>query len=168
MAKSLPLFGVRATAKLLAQRSKIPQCGRCYGWHNERSCARVPRCRICSSTTHLEINHTCPPKCVNCHGPHPADSLACLLCPKKDNTFPNKQQTSAVRQAAAAARLRLKAAHCGIVNSQAAKTSNSDVASPFASQATATRSFGPPEIASGRFEVLAQDSHQCSSDTMNE
>ncbi|KAI1005054.1 hypothetical protein K3495_g3162 [Podosphaera aphanis] len=148
LARSLPIFGVRATTKLLPQRTKIPQCGRCYGWHNERSCARVPRCRICSSSLHLEANHiscnpavahVCPPKCVNCHGPHPADSLECLLRPKKDNTFPNKQQTSTIRQAAAAARLRLKAAHCGVVNSQAAETSNSVAATPPATLATDKR-----------------------------
>lgn len=128
LSKVLPLFGVRVPVKILPQRLRTPQCGRCFGWHNERACARLPRCRLCASTQHLESGHTscdptkkhlCPPKCANCHGPHPADSLECLIRPRKDNTLPGKAQMSEIRQAAAAARLRLKAAHCGVMGGQA-------------------------------------------------
>ncbi|KAF5180129.1 Endonuclease/reverse transcriptase protein, partial [Thalictrum thalictroides] len=125
--RSLPLFGVRVSTKLLPKRSRTPQCGKCFGWHNERSCARSPRCRICSSSKHVENDHItcdpsrphdCPPKCANCHGPHPADSLECLIRPRKDNTLPNKAQITQIRHAAAAARLRLKTAHCGTLGSK--------------------------------------------------
>lgn len=97
--KNIPLFGVRAHAKFLPKKTKLPQCGRCFAWHNERSCARIPRCRLYSSTKLVENNHTicdptrphdCPPKCANCQGPHPVDSLECLICPRKDSTLPTK------------------------------------------------------------------------------
>lgn len=179
LSRSLPLFGVRVVAKLLPQRTRIPQCGRCFSWHNERACARVPRCRICSSTQHVEsghvscnpaVAHSCPPKCVNCHGPHPADSLECLVRPRKDNTFPSKQQTSAIRQAAAAARLRLKAAHCGIIRTQPTENTKSNFSTSSISQGSRTN-IGPSEaldIGLGRYEILAEDSHQRRPDQMNE
>lgn len=93
LSRVLPLFGVQVYTKLLRKKSRTPQCGNCFGWHNERTCTRNSRCRICGSTQHNEKEHTtcdptrphqCPPKCANCRGPHPADSLECLIRPKKD------------------------------------------------------------------------------------
>lgn len=99
LSKIIPLFGVRVITKMLPKNTRIPQCGRCFGWHNERAYTRVPRCRICSSTKHTENGHTifdlsrpheCPPNCVNCHGPYSADSLQRIIRPKKNNKLPSK------------------------------------------------------------------------------
>ena len=48
LSKVLPLFRARIPVKLLPPKFKTPQCGKCFGWHNERACSRLPRCRICS------------------------------------------------------------------------------------------------------------------------
>ncbi|KAI0992890.1 hypothetical protein K3495_g15294, partial [Podosphaera aphanis] len=177
LSRSLPLFGVRVSAKLLPQRTRVPQCGRCFGWHNERSCSRFPRCRICSSTHHVEkghiscnpvVAHECPPKCANCHGPHPADSLECLLRPRKDNTFPSKQETAAIRQAAAAARLRLKATHCGILQIQSTTPTVSQTPSPQIPNNVNRTPTLQPVTGLGSYAILAENGHQSNSVDMNE
>jgi len=115
--RSLLLFGMRATARPLPNRTNIPQCSRCLHWHNERSCARAARCRICGSTEHAEDlhpkchgdPHQCVARCIHCHGPHPADSLECLLRPQPNKKPLSKAQKAQIRQSSAAARLRLLA-----------------------------------------------------------
>jgi hypothetical protein len=119
--QSLLLFGARASVKLLPKKVAVIQCNRCWLWHNERSCARLARCRLCGSTAHSEKEHTVcsttahsyPPRCFHCHGPHPADSLECLLRPKPNQAALTKQQKSQIRQSCSAAFLRIKAANCG-------------------------------------------------------
>jgi hypothetical protein len=118
--RSLLLLGARASIKLLPKKVAVVQCNRCWMWHNERSCARLARCRLCGSTTHIESEHTlcspiahpCPPRCFHCHGPHPSDSLECLLRPKPNQTALTKQQKAQIRQSCSAAFLRMKAANC--------------------------------------------------------
>lgn len=121
----IPLFGVRVHIKLFPRRIKIPQCGNCFGWHNERTCSRITRGRLCGSTQYIESEHTsctpgvahnCPHRFVNCHGPHPADSLECLVRPGKNHRMPSKAEISKIRQAASAARLRLKIMHCDMIS----------------------------------------------------
>ncbi|KAI1003549.1 hypothetical protein K3495_g4659 [Podosphaera aphanis] len=133
LSRNLPLFGVRVRSELLPRKIRAPKFGKCFGWYNERACSRSHRCRLCGSTQHLESGHSscdqikphqCPPKCANCHGPHPADSLECLLWPKKDNAMPTNAQAQQIRQAASAARLRLKAALCGVLLTQPTPDSN--------------------------------------------
>lgn len=180
LSKVLPLFGVRVPAKLLHQRMKTPQCGKCFGWHNQRACVRFPRCRICASTQHVESGHTtcdpqvphaCRPKRANCHGPHSADSLECLIRPRKDNSLPSKQQTFAIKQAAAAARLRLKAAHCEpIGNKEAAPAPLAEInlaLNPPQTQ-TSSHASSPFPAGPGSFVVLAQDSPHSNINKINE
>jgi hypothetical protein len=50
----LSLFGMITNAQPLVRRTKVVQCNRCWKWHNARSCARQPRCRLCGSTQHTE------------------------------------------------------------------------------------------------------------------
>src|SRR5213078_5374643 len=55
------------------------QCKRCWDHHNERTCTRKLRCRLCGSKEHTETGHThngpsapdcnCPSRCTNCGGP---------------------------------------------------------------------------------------------------
>jgi hypothetical protein len=112
--RSLLLFGARATTRLLPNKPTIIQCDRCYQWHNKRSCARPARCRLCGSTSNPEAEHppcgstphNCPPCCLHCRGPHPADSIECLLRPKPGRPL-TKAQKAEIRQSCSSARLRV-------------------------------------------------------------
>lgn len=180
LSRSLPLFGVRIPAKLLPKRTRIPQCGRCFGWHNERSCVRASRCRLCGSTQHIEKDHTscdptrphaCPPKCVNCHGPHPADSLECLIRPNKDNVLPDKRQITQIRHAAAAARLRLKITHCRMLGSNEASSHANEMETILAPSSTSTvDDLFSENLTSthGRYVALSQPNRKCSQTTMHD
>ena len=86
-------------------------------WHNARSCARPPRCRLCGSTQHTEewhsnrcntpAPHICPPRCIHCHGPYPADHADCPLRRRAGN-FPTKLQKSEIRSTGSAKSLRTR------------------------------------------------------------
>jgi hypothetical protein len=114
----LRLFGAVASARLMARKTTVIQCNRCWMWHNSRSCARPPRCRLCGSTEHPEQSHSnrcsaphphqCPPRCLHCHGPHPADHPDCLLRPSKLNTAYTKAQKSEIRKSCSAALARTR------------------------------------------------------------
>jgi hypothetical protein len=118
--RSLLLFGARVSIKLLPKKVVTIQCNRCLMWHNERTCVRAPRCRLCGSTKHTEKEHSpcstaahaCPPRCIHCHGPHSADFTECLLRPKPGQAGPTKQQKAQIRQSCSAAYLRIKATNC--------------------------------------------------------
>jgi hypothetical protein len=109
--RQLRLFGASTTARHLPRKTSVVQCTRCWMWHNARSCARPPRCRQCGSTEHQEGHHPnrcdaapphlCPPRCLHCHGPHPADAADCLLRPKAGRSF-TKLQKSEVRSTGSA------------------------------------------------------------------
>jgi hypothetical protein len=109
----LRVFGVTANARLLARKLTTVQCNRCWNWHNTRSCARPPRCRLCGSTEHPEekhsnrcaapLPHQCPPRCLHCHGPHPADTLECPLRPSPTSTARTKTQQLGIRKSCSAA-----------------------------------------------------------------
>lgn len=106
----LRLFGTVTNARFLTRKVTTIQCNRCWKWHNPRSCARPPRCRLCGSSEHTEEGHTnncsitgphcCPPRCFHCHGPHPADFPECLLRPKTGITR-TKAQRAEIRKTSA-------------------------------------------------------------------
>ena len=116
--RQLRLFGTVATTAYLPRKTTIVQCSRCWMWHNARSCARPPRCRLCGSTEHSEEGHSnrcnspsphlCPPRCVHCHGPHPADCTDCPLRARTGNA-PTKLQRSEIRSSCSAKQLRTRA-----------------------------------------------------------
>lgn len=160
LSRVLPLFGVHVYTKLLQKKHKTPQCGKCFGWHNERTCIRNPRCRICGSIQHDEKGHTpcdptrphqCPPKCANCHGPHPADSLECLIRPRKDQKLPSKSEIAHIRQVASAARMRWKKAHCETLSSQNSKAATTASQPPTPN----APSSGPPTSAHNKYSILS-------------
>jgi hypothetical protein len=115
--RQLRLFGTVATATHLPRKSAIVQCSRCWMWHNARSCARPPKCRLCGSTEHSEEGHSnrcdtpsphiCPPRCLHCLGPHPADSTDCLLRRRPGNA-PTKLQRAEIRASGASKYARTK------------------------------------------------------------
>ncbi|KAF7174532.1 hypothetical protein CNMCM6106_009043 [Aspergillus hiratsukae] len=106
--RQLRLFGMVTNARPLSRKTKVVQCNRCWKWHNSRACARHPCCRLCGSTQHTEEGHTnrcaaqpphnCPPRCLHCHGPHPADHMECLLRPSRTGTTCTKAQQAEIRK----------------------------------------------------------------------
>ncbi|EED14697.1 polymerase, putative [Talaromyces stipitatus ATCC 10500] len=106
----LRLFGTITNARFLTRKVTIIQCNRCWKWHNARSCARSPRCRLCGLSEHIEEEHnnSCstpnpycyPPRCFYCHGPHPADFTDCPLRPKAGTTR-TKAQRAEIRKTCA-------------------------------------------------------------------
>jgi hypothetical protein len=102
--KTLRILGTRAIAIPIVRKPKIIQCIRCYQWHNARICTRTERCRICGSNNHTEsghkpcipstffTNHTCPPRCLHCGGPHPADDRNCPLRPTHKGLKPQPER----------------------------------------------------------------------------
>lgn len=115
------LFGCRTVTRVLPRRQATVQCSRCWLWHNSRNCASPPKCRLCGSLQHTEIDHTnlcsaqaghiCPPRCIHCHGPHAADYSNCDLRPKPTGPPKTKSQVSAIRRINAEARMRQQAEH---------------------------------------------------------
>lgn len=60
---------------------QLIQCHRCQTWcHATENCRRAPRCLKCAQnhyTKECTLSSTESPKCVNCEGPHPANSTQC-------------------------------------------------------------------------------------------
>ena len=54
----ISLFGARWPIIRKNTRPRIQQCKRCWDYHNERTCTRKLRCRLCSSKEHTETGHT--------------------------------------------------------------------------------------------------------------
>lgn len=105
------LFGTACVARRFEKKPAIVQCERCHGFHSTRSCIRAQRCAACASTGHATADHpqnscltadphTCPPRCANCLGPHPATALECLLRPTRRNGAifqPGREQAKVIR-----------------------------------------------------------------------
>lgn len=119
--RTLRILGVVAVSTAIQYKPKTIQCSRCYQWHNTRCCSRAQRCCICGSTAHPEEGHTtrcatarphtCPPRCLHCRGPHPANDPKCPLRPTHKHNGPlSKAQQEAIRQSSKAARARACAA----------------------------------------------------------
>ena len=93
--------------------------------------------------------HTCPSRCIHCHGPHAADDTKCELRPKAIGPPLTKTQVSAVRKINADARLR-KQAEAGCVKPAANSTPTQNrAATPAASgqtQPTTIKSINPYEV----------------------
>jgi hypothetical protein len=91
MPRSISLYGVKKPIIQKITKPRIQQCKRCWGFHNERTCTRKVRCRLCSSKEHAEEGHihlgpaisscNCPNRCTNCRGPHSADDIGCPIRP---------------------------------------------------------------------------------------
>ena len=111
--RQLRLFGITTNARHLPRKMTTAQCNRCWDWHNTRSCARPPRCRLCGSTEHPEekhsnrcaapLPHQCPPRCLHCHGPHPADTPECPLRPSPTSPARTKTQQLGIRNSCSTA-----------------------------------------------------------------
>jgi hypothetical protein len=124
--KAIPRFlrilGTVVPTHEVKTKPKTIQCTRCYQWHNTRTCGRPQHCNICGSYGHSADTHTsscnataphqCPPKCLHCKGPHPADDLSCPLRPVPLHPK-TKPETAAILKASKAARKRaIAAANC--------------------------------------------------------
>ena len=163
ISRQLRLFGTVATATFLPKRTAIVQCNRCWMWHNARSCARPPRCRLCGSTQHLEDKHsnrcnappphTCPPRCMHCRGPHAVDSTDCPLRPKQARNTLTKLQKAEIRSSYAARQAQAKeTAGCNhdtsddqmAIDTTAVQTSSQPTSQPTSPQIPSVRPATPP------------------------
>lgn len=112
----ISLFGTRRPIVRKSVKPRVLQCQNCWDFHNQRTCTRRPRCRLCGSKDHIEDNHAhsgpkspecdCPDRCTNCRGPHPANDLGCPLRPYySDGTFQKKSKSEkdGIRKAQSAA-----------------------------------------------------------------
>jgi hypothetical protein len=92
------ILAAKISVKARRQPLRVTQCTRCWDFHRSELCTKIPRCVICSSTSHSGNEHNpaihtiapchaqagnckCPPRCANCHGPHPASFLQCPARP---------------------------------------------------------------------------------------
>jgi hypothetical protein len=105
------LFGTACLVRKFERKPMIVQCERCHGFHSTRTCVRSQRCAVCASTSHTTAEHpqksclsadphTCPPRCANCLGPHPATAPECLLRPTRKNGAifrPGREQAKMIR-----------------------------------------------------------------------
>ncbi|CCU77161.1 reverse transcriptase [Blumeria hordei DH14] len=125
------LFGMGINYRKLSKKVNIAQCGRCFQWHNQRICARTPRCRLCDSVEHTEETHKpcgphqhpCPSRCIHCHGPHPADAPECPLRPRLNGIKLIKGQVAQIHSTSTAARIGL----CTTVGCIRGNTTNTSV-----------------------------------------
>ena len=76
------LFGVTKRSRLLEKTNPPKQCPHCFDWHGRTPCERRTYCAECALPEHGPCS-TQPPKCINCLGPHRADSPECPMRPKK-------------------------------------------------------------------------------------
>lgn len=108
----ISLFGIRKPIIHKVSKPRIQQCKRCWGFHNERTCTRKQRCRLCGSKDHMEEGHkhigpaasdcNCPSRCTNCRGPHSAEDIGCPIRPHYDGGIiqhKTKAQKEAIRKA---------------------------------------------------------------------
>jgi hypothetical protein len=120
--RSLRILGTVVQAQVVKTKPKTIQCSRCYQWHNTRTCTRPQHCNICgshshgadshNSSCHATAPHQCPPKCLHCKGPHPADDLSCPLRPVPLHPK-TKPEIAVILKACKAARKRsIAAANC--------------------------------------------------------
>ena len=78
--KSVVIMGTRLKVEYPGARGvRPPQCRKCWGLHRLDTCRAEPRCRMCGDSNHKTTEHPSenPSKCINCEGPHAADSPSC-------------------------------------------------------------------------------------------
>ncbi|KAI0996381.1 hypothetical protein K3495_g11799 [Podosphaera aphanis] len=139
LSRILYLFGCRTTTRILPRRFSVMQCTRCWLWHNARTCVSPPKCRLCGPSQHLENEHgnlcgangqhTCPNRCIHCHGPHPADDTNCELRPTTSGPPKSKAQVSAIRHINSEARIQRQAV-AGCANSLTTRLPKTQVENP--------------------------------------
>ena len=120
--RRLRILGTVVQTHEVKTKLKTIQCTRCYQWHNTRTCARPQHCNICGSYDHNADSHTsscnavaphqCPPKCLHCKGPHPADEPSCPLRPVPLHPKTKPEMTTILKASKAARKRAIAAANC--------------------------------------------------------
>lgn len=86
--KTPPIFRRSRVHKVPTKKTKTPQSGKFFGWHNERNSIRNPHFRLWGSTYYDEngcttydplMTHECLLIGVYFYRLHPADTLKCLV-----------------------------------------------------------------------------------------
>lgn len=75
---ALQLFGASGLSRPTRPKQRPLQCTRCHSFHDARACRSKERCVSCGSS---KLEHICRIQCINCYGPHTADSLKCPARP---------------------------------------------------------------------------------------
>lgn len=75
---------------------RIIQCHRCQAWgHATSNCHAAPKCLKCAQDHQtkdcLKTDKDTPAKCINCEGPHPANSIDCPVYKKKIEMIDNRK-----------------------------------------------------------------------------
>ena len=96
--KTVVIMGTRLKVEYPTARGiRPPQCRKCWGLHRPDTCKAEPRCRMCGDANHKTPEHPSesPIKCVNCDGPHAADSPTCPeTAPASQRAIKNKKATN--------------------------------------------------------------------------
>ena len=96
--KSVVIMGTRLKVEYPGARGvRPPQCRKCWGLHRLDTCRAEPKCRMCGDSNHKTPEHPpeSPIKCVNCDGPHAADSSTCpKTAPASQRAIKNKKATN--------------------------------------------------------------------------
>lgn len=117
--RAIRFFGAPTTVQKLSVKKPLTQCENCFGFHHSRNCSRIARCVQCSRPRHAGncsstcTSHICPPRCINCRGPHKADYTECPARPTRVHgvfTKLNSRQIRAVRTAGGASWIQAHAA----------------------------------------------------------
>lgn len=71
----------RVTWERVINKKRLTQCHRCQQWgHATSNCRGQPKCLKCAAnhwTKECQKSPETPATCVNCNGPHPANSITC-------------------------------------------------------------------------------------------
>ena len=95
----LQLFGLSGLSRPTRPKQRPLQCTQCHCFHDTQACRSSEHCISCRSS---KQGHNCRIQCINCCGPHTADSLKCPARPhvqKNTVTRLSKEALAAIRKA---------------------------------------------------------------------
>ncbi|KAL7917743.1 hypothetical protein ACQKWADRAFT_331709 [Trichoderma austrokoningii] len=93
------IFGTSGPAREMLSAPTPQQCNGCFGWHRQGVCSRQEICKRCSKPEHGNCDDF--PQCINCLGPHEADSSLCKARPtteKGEVKRPTKTQLRGIKK----------------------------------------------------------------------
>ena len=91
------IFGQASELRPLRQKLDVQTCERCFGYHHSRNCARPEKCSTCGRARHGGACEATP-RCLNCHGPHASNDMACPARPRRVNKTIVKPNSSQLRK----------------------------------------------------------------------
>lgn len=151
-------FGRNLRIKRKLFRPRVQQCTRCWDFHNQRTCTRVPKCRLCGAKDHTEETHPRPDlgkkesfRCANCCGPFAADHPGCLVRPSLAQgaiTRKSKTQIAAIRRSGANQRQKEETRMARETNQSTTPTTSDTTSSPPSTHPSTPGKTSPTRIPS--------------------